>query len=57
MLNGYHLCVFIVCMSSFLIEHFAIHPFFNLFTDRNVECLKLLLNSGADLSKKDNFGR
>lgn len=30
---------------------------FHFFTDRNVECLKLLLNSGADLSKKDNFGR
>lgn len=55
MLNGYYE---VVCKLYFSIYYFGIHPFFfNLFTDRNVECLKLLLDSGADLSKKDNFGR
>lgn len=51
--------VLIVCkLYFFLIYNLVIHPlFFNLFTDRNVECLKLLLNSGAALNKKDNFGR
>lgn len=56
MLNGYYE---VVCKLYFSIYYFGIHLFFffNLFAYRNVECLKLLLNSGADLNKKDNFGR
>lgn len=28
-----------------------------VFPHRNLECLNLLLNMGADFNRKDNFGR
>ncbi len=50
--------VLIVCKLCFFNIQFRYSSFvFNLFTDRNVDCLKLLLNNGAALNRKDNFGR
>lgn len=57
-------CIFLCALKLYVFEFGALGAICSLlsvliivFSNRNLECLNLLLNTGADFNRKDNFGR